>query len=130
MPRPLCGVLSALACACLAWWAGPIAAAPQGPPAQAAPVLAADWPAEKLRGVLLAPDAWHPVPAIDDRAGWARLSPGLRTRVVARADRALTDPIPPLPATLFLDYTRTGNRGRFETAMFARRDRLHALVMG
>jgi hypothetical protein len=95
-----------------------------------APALAADWPAAKLQGALLARDAWQPVPPMSDRDGWARLSPGLRARVVARAERALTDPIPPLPATLFLDYTRTGNRGRFESAMFARRDRLHALVMG
>jgi hypothetical protein len=95
-----------------------------------APTLAADWPAATLQGALLARDAWQPVPPIGDRDGWARLSPGLRAQVVARAERALTDPIPPLPATLFLDYTRTGNRGRFESAMFARRDRLHALVMG
>jgi hypothetical protein len=128
MPRPVCRVLSAIGCACLAW-AGPIAAVPQGPPAQAAPALAADWPAAKLEGVLLARDAWRPVPPIDDREGWARVVPGLRARLVERGERALKDPVPALPATLFLDYTRTGNRGRFESAMFARRDRLHALVM-
>jgi len=41
----------------------------------------------------------------------------------------MAEPVPALPATLFLDYARTGNRGRFESAMFARRDRLHALVL-
>jgi len=103
-------------------------AAPQGQAAKA-PALAADWPAAKLEGVLLARDAWRPVPPIGDRDGWARLAPGLRNRIVARGERALKDPIPALPATLFLDYTRTGNRGRFESAMFARRDRLQTLVM-
>jgi hypothetical protein len=93
------------------------------------PVLAADWPAERLEGVLLARDAWRPIPPITDRDGWARVSPGLRTRIVARGEKALAAPIPPLPATLFLDYTRTGNRRRFEELMFDRRDRLHALVM-
>ncbi len=128
MPRPLCRVLVAIGCACLAW-SGPIAAAPQGPPAQAAPTLAADWPAARLERALPARDAWDPVPAINDRDGWARVAPGLRTRLVARGERALKDPVPALPATLFLDYTRTGNRGRFESAMFGRRDRLHALVL-
>jgi hypothetical protein len=103
-------------------------AVPQGQ-APGAPALAADWPAAKLEGVLLARDAWRPVPSIGDREGWARVAPGLRTRIVARGERALTDPVPALPATLFLDYARTGNRGRFESAMFARRDRLHSLVM-
>jgi len=100
----------------------------QGPTATP-PALAADWPAARLQTTLLARDAWRPVPTIDDRAGWARVAPGLRRRIVARAERALQDPIAPLPATLFLDYTRTGNRGRFESAMFGRRDRLHALVI-
>jgi len=103
-------------------------AAPQGQAAKA-PTLAADWPAAKLETVLPSRDAWHPVPAIDDRDGWARVAPGLRARLVARGERALKDPLPALPATLFLDYTRTGNRGRFESAMFGRRDRLHALVL-
>jgi hypothetical protein len=103
-------------------------AAPQGQAAKA-PALAADWPAARLEGVLLARDAWRPVPPIADREAWARIAPGLRARIVARGERALKDAIPALPATLFLDYTRTGNRGRFESAMFARRDRLQTMVM-
>jgi hypothetical protein len=104
-------------------------AVPQSQPAKA-PTLAADWPAATLQGVLLPRDAWRPVPPIGDRDGWARIAPGLRARIVKRAERAPNDPIPALPATLFLDYTRTGNRGRFESAMFARRDRLQTLVLG
>jgi hypothetical protein len=103
-------------------------AAPQGQAAKA-PALAADWPAAKLEGVLLARDAWRPVPPIGDRDAWARVAPGLRASIMARAEKALAEPVAPLPATLFLDYTRTGNRGRFESAMFARRDRLQSLVM-
>jgi hypothetical protein len=105
-----------------------IGAVPQRQEAKA-PALAADWPAAKLQGVILARDAWRPVPSIGDRDAWARVAPGLRARIVARAERALNDPVPALPATLFLDYARTGNRGRFESAMFARRGRLQSLVM-
>ena len=95
----------------------------------AAPTLATDWPVEKLRGVVLARDAWHAVPAIHDRAGWARVAPDLARRIVAQGEKAFARSIPPLPATLFLEYTRTGDRRRFETPMFARRDRLHAPVL-
>jgi len=129
MLSPLFRALAVTVCACMTTWTGPLAAVPPGPPAQASPALAADWPAAKLEAVLTPRDAWRPVPSIDDREGWARVAPGLRTRIVARGERALKDPVPALPATLFLDYTRTGNRGRFESAMFARRDRLQSLVM-
>ena len=128
MPGSPCRVVSAMGFACLVW-AWPIGAVPQGPPAQAAPALAADWPAAKLEAVLTPRDAWRPIPTIDDRAGWAHVSPGLRARIAALGEKAMAEPVPALPATLFLDYARTGNRGRFESAMFARRDRLHALVL-
>jgi hypothetical protein len=123
MPRRASRAAAAAAVLC-GVWAGWVAASPQ-----AAPTLAADWPAERLMSVLADRDAWHPIPAIGDRDAWGRLPAGLRARIVARGEKALSEPIPQLPATLFLDYTRTGTRRRFEDAMFDRRDRLHALVI-
>jgi hypothetical protein len=96
---------------------------------QSPPVLAANWPATRLREVLLARDAWKPAPSIADRDKWIALSDGLKSRISKEGQRALTQPIPALPATLFLDYTRNGNRSRFEALMFGRRARLHALVL-
>ena len=66
---------------------------------------------------------------IADRAAWQALPEALARRIRAGGDRALADRIPELPATWFLEYTRNGNRSRFEDRMFARRDRLHALVL-
>jgi len=123
MLAPVCRALAAVACACVAW-GGSIAAAPQRPPA-----LAAEWPLDKISAVLVSRDAWHPVPAIQGRDRWAALAPRLRERLVARGEKALASLIDPLPATLFLDYTRSGNRRRFEDVMFDRRDRLHALAL-
>lgn len=54
---------------------------------------------------------------------------GLKARIVTDGENALKAPIPELPASLFLEYTRTGNRTHFEDAMFKRRDRLHALIL-
>ena len=123
MPAHLCRALAVAVCACVAW-GGPVVGEPQRPP-----TLAVDWPLEKVREVIASRDAWHPFPAIDERARWTALAPRLRERLMQRAEKALASPVEPLPATLFLDYTRTGNRRRFEDVMFDRRDRLHALVL-
>lgn len=93
------------------------------------PVLAANWSAATLRNVLLSRASWKPVPSIADRAGWASVPAGLKTRILADGQKALNAPVPELPASLFLEYTRTGNRTHFEEAMFKRRDRLHALLL-
>ena len=91
--------------------------------------LASLWPAAALRGVLAARDDWRPIPAIGAarRVDGARAAPARAARAARRAGAGR--PIAALPATLFLDYARTGNRQRFEQAMFDRRDRLHALVL-
>jgi hypothetical protein len=117
------GLILVVACA------GTILGTADGAGSQGAPALASLWPAPVLRSALVARGDWRPIPAIGARDRWNALAPRLRERLVTRAAQALADPIPPLPATLFLDYTRTGNRQRFEQAMFDRRDRLHALVL-
>ena len=106
-----------------------IALPAQAPPPLAPPALAPMWTADTLRGVLVPPGEWRPIPAAGQRGSWTALAPRLRERLVQRAEKALAGPIAGLPATLFLDYARTGNRQRFERAMFDRRDRLHALVL-
>ena len=101
-----------------------VLAQPKSPPA-----LAADWPVTRLSEVLLVRDAWRPIPTIGDRERWAGLSTRLREIVIREGEKAKAQPIEPLPATLFLEYARNGNRSRFQAAMFSRRDRLHALVL-
>jgi len=110
----------------------PVATHPQNPPQDARPsppVLASEWPVARLREVLLSRAAWKPAPSIADRDRWSALSDGLKARITKEGQRALTQPIPALPATMFLDYTRNGNRDRFQDPMFSRRTRLHALVL-
>ena len=112
---------------------GSLLFATSAPTAQSArsspPVLASDWPHAKLRDALLPRADWTPVPSIADRAGWGAIPEGLTTRIMAAGEKALKAPIPELPASLFLEYARTGNRTHFEDAMFKRRSRLHALVL-
>ena len=68
-------------------------------------------------------------PAPGDRAGWERLAhePAF-ARIVEKAAALVDRPIPELTDDLFLDYSRTGNRVRYENVYFDRTGRLMPLV--
>ena len=75
------------------------------------------------------PGRWTPCPPLRDRAAWDNL-PGYDRWLygggeAARAARR----IPALPLSLWTDFTRTGNRSRYEHAYFTRRRLLCRLVM-
>ncbi len=66
--------------------------------------------------------AWRGIARSPVTASWAR-------RVVAEADEARYQPIPALPATLYLDVKRTGRRFAYEHYYLARRVRLASMVL-
>src|SRR5438128_2672998 len=67
---------------------------------------------------------------LSDRAAWAELArrPAFRD-VIPRAERLLAEPLPEQPDELFLDFSRTGNRRRWEQVAFQRRGRVSALAL-
>jgi len=73
-------------------------------------------------------------PLARDTAAWASLAliPAARERL-ARATEAArllrSQSWPELPASLYLDYSQTGNRERYETPYFARRQRVELLAL-
>ncbi|HWU64046.1 MAG TPA: heparinase II/III family protein [Ensifer sp.] len=77
---------------------------------------------DELPGFVLAPSG-------ADRVRWNGLPADMRAQLVAAGDAALTGDWAPLPATLYLGYTRDGNRVDFETVYFARRRRLNDLIL-
>ena len=79
-------------------------------------------------GALLARDAWRPFPTVADRPGWDRVVPALRDRVLDQADACL-GPWPPLPATGYAEFTRSGDRQGYEEPYLMRRTRLAVLVL-
>jgi hypothetical protein len=83
-----------------------------------------------LGGVLLPHGSWHPYPVADDRAAWEAVPEQLRASYVENAARFAKSTWPPLPATVFLEYARNGNRSNFEHLSFERRERLASLVIG
>ena len=69
-------------------------------------------------------------PTIGDRDPWRAVAetPEFKN-VVPDARRLLSQPIPELPDDLFLDYSRTGNRTRYQNVLSRRDSRLSQLVL-
>ncbi len=92
-------------------------------------LLTGRFPEQDLGAVLLPPGAWHPYPKIGERDAWNAVPEKVRSTWVDNAGKYLNAPWPPLPATVFLEYARDGNRSRFEHLSFERRERLAGLVV-
>jgi Heparinase II/III-like protein len=67
---------------------------------------------------------------ITNRAAWGRVAanPAL-ANIVPTAEKLAASPVPELPDSLYLDYSRTGNRDRGQKVMFERSRRLAELVL-
>jgi hypothetical protein len=89
-------------------------------------------PVEVERALRAAP-AEPPFPPIGDRATWeelrARLGEDEVAARIARAEAAAAAPIPALPATLFLEFDRTGERACYQQPQSERRSNLATLVL-
>lgn len=69
-------------------------------------------------------------PDILDRAAWAKLASHPAYRDVVREAEMLTKrPIEAQPDELYLDFSRTGNRDRWQTVAFRRRARIATLAL-
>jgi hypothetical protein len=67
---------------------------------------------------------------IEERSAWERLASRPEFRAAVRRAEALLDrPIPPTTDALFLDFSRTGNRKRWERIAGRRRSRIGALTL-
>jgi Heparinase II/III-like protein len=78
---------------------------------------------------LVSPGAWHPYPKWSERAAWEAVPADLHAVIVARAEADQKAGWKSLLATTFLDYTRNGNRSRYEADSFGRRDMLQHLIL-
>jgi len=97
--------------------------------AKTANLLAGTWTPEKLAPVLLPRDKWKPFPPASERAAWEGLPAEDRRALIQAGEARLGAAWPPLPATLFLEYQRIGNRSNYERVRYTRRDQLRDLVV-
>ncbi len=91
-------------------------------------LLSGSWDAGKVAGALLPLTQWRHFPRWRDRARWNALSAETRRALVARGEAHSGKEWPALPASVFLDFRRNGNRSRYESLWYARRGRLQDLV--
>lgn len=78
---------------------------------------------------LITPRAdYRPHPTIEERSAWAGLPAAVRAAHLQRGEAYLNFDYPGLPATLFLQYSRVGNRRNYERPHFERRGALEMLV--
>ncbi len=68
-------------------------------------------------------------PAITNREAWFNLDNTWKKETLALGESYLNFEFPALSATDFLDFTRTGNRTRYEDKLFSKRLALNALVL-
>ncbi|MBL8178241.1 MAG: heparinase II/III family protein [Bryobacterales bacterium] len=92
-------------------------------------ILSKDWPAGKVAGALLPRNQWVPLPAASDREAWQSVAAAARTELLDAAAVYQKEPWASLPATVYLDFARNGNRSRYEAIRFARRRKLNTLAV-
>ncbi len=91
--------------------------------------LAPTWPLEKLEKIIIPGKDWHPYPTFSEPDGFEKIPENIRKAYIQEGEKALNGEWAPLPASIFLDYVRNGNRSRFEHLSFSRRSRLANLVL-
>jgi hypothetical protein len=92
-------------------------------------LLESRYPLETVARLLLPRERWQPHPRPSDRAAWVSIPGDVRRLILERGESALAGQWAILPATLFLEYVRNGNRANFERVMRSRRERLQMLVL-
>ena len=81
-----------------------------------------------LASVLLPREQYRPHPTIEDRGRWDAVPDSVRAAYLRAAERLSAGRVPALPATLFLEYSRIGNRTNYQRPHHARRAVLETLV--
>jgi len=84
---------------------------------------------EELGKILIPPSRWRPFPNASERKKWASIPENIRRAFINLGNEYLDKPIPSLPATLYLEYQRIGNRSNYQDIWYQRRKMLHCLVL-
>jgi hypothetical protein len=108
--------------------AAPLLAAAPGP-APPRNLLTSAWSAATIAEALPPRARFRPYPVAADRAAWEALPADARDALLQAGERQLKTPWEVLPATLFLEFARNGNRSRFEAVRDRRRRKLQDLVI-
>jgi hypothetical protein len=84
---------------------------------------------DEIARLLLGRADWRPYATAAERNPWEGLPASVRDRHIAAGEARLDFAWPALPATVFLDFARNGDRDRFQRLSFVRRHALADLVL-
>jgi hypothetical protein len=98
-------------------------------PATKRNLLTSAWSAARIASALLPRADFRPFPKVAARSGWDALPSDVRAALIAAGEKQLGAPWESLPAAVFVEFRRNGNRSRYEGFRNRRRDRLQALVV-
>lgn len=91
-------------------------------------LLTTAWPDDRLASAL--DPRFHPFPTASERDRWQTVPADTRDVLLGAAEKQLKTPWDVLPATVFLEFRRNGNRSRYEHIRDVRRKKLQDLVIG
>lgn len=72
---------------------------------------------------------WHPFPKADQRDAWESVPQDAREKILVLGEEFAAQEVPNLPATLYLEYRRVGNRNRYQDVWMVRRAMLNGLAL-
>jgi len=87
------------------------------------------YPRQKLQSILLSRSRWQPFARAKDRTAWAAIPKPARDKFIHLAEEYMKKDIQALPASLYLEYKRIGNRSNYQDVWLERRKMLHCLVL-
>ena len=87
------------------------------------------YPEEQIEKILMQLTQWRPFPKASERQAWASIPENIRRTYINLGNEYLDKPVPSLPATLYLEYQRIGNRSNYQNIWYERRKMLHCLVL-
>jgi len=90
--------------------------------------LGALYPKDRLQKILIPRIEWQPFATAKDRAAWAAIPESIHHKFISLGQEYLDKDIPNLPATLYLEYKRIGNRSNYQDIWLERRKILHCFV--
>ena len=101
---------------------------PAAPRGRTRSLLAKACTPAKLAAALIPAASYRPFPTIADRKSWDTLSASTRHALLSAGEAYLNFKWPEMPATVFLQYARNGNRTNYEHIRTARMNALQALT--
>jgi hypothetical protein len=83
----------------------------------------------RLQEWLVSVRQWHPFPTAMERDAWYKIPERQRFQLITQGEVKLNASWPALPATLFMEFYRNGNKANYHNTSLERRNRLQDLVL-